>query len=105
MDYLFYCDADMLFCDHVGEEILSDRVATQHPGFYGRRGTPELNPNSLAYVSPYEPMQYFAGGFNGGAKSEYLNMAEILSNNIKVTLKQEYLLQTHMLQMLPLQIE
>lgn len=83
IDYLFYCDADMKFCDTVSDEILSDRVATQHPALYERRGTPETNPNSLAYVSQFEPMQYFAGGFNGGSKQEYLKMSRTLSKNIQ----------------------
>lgn len=83
MDYLYYCDADMLFCDHVGPEIFSDLVATQHPAHYGRRGDPETNPRSLAFVSIFEKMQYFAGGFNGGSSSEYLKMASKLSNNIQ----------------------
>ena len=83
MDYLFYCDADMRFCDNVGKEIIGGRTATQHPGFYGRRGTPETNPSSLAYVSPVEQMQYFAGGFNGGKREEYLKMSKVLSENIE----------------------
>lgn len=83
-DYLFYCDADMKFCNTVGTEILSDRVATQHPGYYGTRGTPEINPESLACVFPFEQMQYFAGGFNGGTKTEYLKMAQKLSDNIRL---------------------
>lgn len=82
MDYLYYCDADMKFVGVVGDEILSDRVATQHPGYYGRRGTPETRTNSLACVYPHEQMEYFAGGFNGGTSEEYLKMAEIISNNI-----------------------
>lgn len=84
MDYLYYCDADMLFVNDVGSEILSERVATQHPGFYLRRGTPETNPQSSAYVGPQEKMQYFAGGFNGGSRNEYLSMAKTISNNIDI---------------------
>lgn len=84
MDYLYYCDVDMLFVDNVGDEILSDRVATQHPGYVGRRGTPDENPNSLACISRDEPMQYFAGGFNGGSSVEYLKMAKLISNNIDI---------------------
>lgn len=84
MDYLYYCDVDMRFVGEVGDEILSDRVATQHPGFYGRRGTPETNPNSTACVYPNEEMQYFAGGFNGGSSSEYLKMAKTISDNIDI---------------------
>ena len=87
LDYLFYCDADMLFCDHVGDEILSHLVATQHPGYFGRRGTPETNPKSLACVHQYEYMQYFAGGFNGGTSSEYLLMSDSISTNISEDFK------------------
>ena len=84
MDYIFYSDVDMRFVFEVGDEILSDRVATQHPGYYDRRGTPETNPLSLACVFPYEQMQYFAGGFNGGTSKEYLKMAHKISNDIDV---------------------
>jgi histo-blood group ABO system transferase len=82
MDYLYYSDADMRFVGDVGDEILSDRVATQHPGYYGTRGTPETNPNSLACVNLNEEMQYFAGGFNGGSSIEYLKMCKTISENI-----------------------
>lgn len=82
MNYLFYCDADMRFVGDVGEEILSDLVATQHPGYCGTRGTPETNIASLAYIPPDQPMQYFAGGFNGGSVDHYLSMAQKLSTNI-----------------------
>jgi histo-blood group ABO system transferase len=84
MDYLYYCDADMLFVNRVDEEIFGKRVATQHPGHYGERGTPEVNELSLAYISPDEEMQYFAGGFNGGESTEYLSMSKFLSNNIDI---------------------
>jgi histo-blood group ABO system transferase len=73
----------MRFCDQVGSEILSERVATQHPAHFGRRGSPESNSNSLAYVAQVEEMQYFAGGFNGGTKEEYLKMSDQLSDNIE----------------------
>lgn len=84
MDYLYYCDADMRFVGEVGDEIISDRVATQHPGFYTKRGTPEYRKESLAYVSLDERMQYFAGGFNGGSSYEFLNMSKVISNNIDI---------------------
>lgn len=83
MDYLFYCDVDMLFVDEVGDEILSERVATIHPGFLGGRGTPETRPESKAYIASGESMSYYAGGFNGGTAKEFLKMAELLSSNIK----------------------
>ena len=86
-DYVYYCDVDMLFVDHVGEEILGDLVATIHPGFMGGRGTPETSPKSLAYVHPYESMRYCAGGFNGGSVSDFLKMSETISTNINKDLK------------------
>lgn len=82
-DYVYYIDVDMKFVSTVGEEIISDLVATQHPYFFGRRGTPETNEKSLAFVSTETKMQYFAGGFNGGKTDNYLTMCNILSQNIK----------------------
>ena len=82
MDYLYYCDVDMRFVSTVGEEIIGDLVATKHPGYFGRRGTPEENPLSTACVSQHEYMEYFAGGFNGGTSLEYLKMANVISKNI-----------------------
>ena len=83
-DYLFYTDADMIFENEVGREILSNRVATVHPGIYGGRGNVETNPNSLAYIAPNEPVLYFAGGFNGGSSSEFLRMSEAISINVDI---------------------
>lgn len=82
MDYLFACDADMLFVDTVGSEIFSDRVATQHPGFVGKRGSYEAIPLSTACVGPYEGEQYFAGGFYGGNAEEFLKMTRTMVANI-----------------------
>jgi histo-blood group ABO system transferase len=87
VDYLYYCDVDMKFVGDVGVEILSDRVATQHPGYFGRRGTPEMRISSTAFVHPDEEMEYFAGGFNGGTSFEYLKMAKIISENIEKDLE------------------
>ncbi len=78
MDYVFCCDADMLFVDHVGPEILSDRVATLHPGFFQvprRRFPYETRPLSGACINPDEGHWYFAGGFNGGRTATFLETA------------------------------
>jgi len=82
MDYLFACDADMLFVDTVGEEILGAQVATQHPGFVGKRGTYETRKKSTAYIAPHEGKHYFAGGFNGGSSQEFLKRSRIMTENI-----------------------
>lgn len=83
MDYLFACDADMLFVADVGSEILGDRVATLHPGFVGERGSYERRPASTACVYRHEGEHYFAGGFNGGKTEKFLEMARIVTLNIR----------------------
>lgn len=83
MDYLFACDADARFVADVGDEILSDRVATQHPGFVGKRGSYEMRSISRAYVAPHEGNYYFAGGFYGGKTSEFLSMMEVVLDQIR----------------------
>ncbi len=82
MDYLFAADADMLFVDTVGDEILSDRVATLHPGYIGTKGTYERRSISTAYVRPEEGSAYFAGGFYGGSREEFLKMVRTTTENI-----------------------
>lgn len=85
MDYLFYCDADMLFVDTVGSEILSDRVGTIHPGFFDKPRqafTYETNPMSKAFVPPTEGTVYYAGGFNGGTSKEYLAMCKVIGDRV-----------------------
>ncbi len=86
MDYLFACDADMLFVDTVGNEIIGERVATQHPGFVGKRGTYETRKTSTAYIAPDEGSHYFAGGFNGGSSKEFLTLAETITHHIEIDL-------------------
>ncbi len=81
-DYLYATDADMLFVGDVGDEILGELVATQHPGFVGKMGSYESNKKSLAYVSKREAKQYFAGGFYGGTKNSVLNIFETNIRNI-----------------------
>lgn len=86
MDYVFACDADMLFVGTVGDEILGDRVATLHPGYVGKRGTYETRQNSTACVDFKEGAYYFAGGFYGGKMQEFLMMIATLSENIQTDL-------------------
>lgn len=78
MDYLYYSDADMLFVDTVGDEALGDLVATIHPGFYNKQRSDfsyERRPESAAYMGPNDGASYFAGGFNGGKATKFLEMA------------------------------
>ena len=81
-DYLFALDADMLFVDTVGSEILGERVATLHPGYVGTLGTYETDPLSLACVGDDEGEGYFAGGFFGGSREEFLKIISITTLRI-----------------------
>ena len=40
----------------------------------GKRGDYETNPRSLAYIGPDEGSRYFAGGFFGGSRVEFLKI-------------------------------
>ncbi len=96
MDYLFACDADMLFVDYVGNEILGNLVGTLHPGFFGKDEFPyETNPISTAYINKGEEGFYFAGGFNGGTNKEFIKMAKTITNNIKIDLEHNYIAVWH----------
>lgn len=85
IDYLFYSDADMLFFNDVGEEILGNLTGTLHPGFYNKpreQFTYESNPDSKAFIPFNSGTKYFAGGFNGGKKEIYMKMITELANNV-----------------------
>jgi histo-blood group ABO system transferase len=94
-DYLFACDADMLFIAPVGDEILGYRVATQHPGYAGRRGTYDENKESTAYVAPHEGIVYFAGGFYGGARNEFFRINRTLIEHIEKDFTKNYIALWH----------
>lgn len=98
MDYLFYTDVDMLFVDTVGDEVLGDLVATIHPGFYNSppKDLPhERNPKSKAYVSLSDRHRYYAGGFNGGKREAFINLATGIYENIKKDLEWGYIAEWH----------
>lgn len=86
-DYLYYIDVDMLIVDSVGVEIIPDEdglTVVQHPGFYKGGGSWENNKESTAYTPPELRNKYYAGGFNGGTKIEFLKMAKELDMNIDI---------------------
>ncbi len=98
-DYLFYTDADMLFENTVGDEILSNGLTlTQHPGFYGKapRELPHCNNGtSNAYVPLSLRKHYFAGGFQGGKTEAFLEMSKDLSERIACDLKRHVIATWH----------
>lgn len=85
LDYVFACDADMLFIDKIGDEILGQRVATRHPGYclpHQYHDDYDRNPCSTAYVADNEGSYYFAGGFYGGTMLEFLKIASTCTDHI-----------------------
>lgn len=95
LDYIFASDADMLFVADVGEEMLGDRVGTQHPGFVGKRGSYETSPKSTAYVKKSEGKYYFAGGFYGGSREGFIKLLEATIQNIDQDLQRGYVAKWH----------
>lgn len=94
-DYIFYCDADMLFVSKVGDEVLGDGLtAAPHPGYALRREyihPYEPNPESTAFIPAlgkysdnpkrFEPF-YAAGGFQGGRSSDFIQAMKVMKDNI-----------------------
>lgn len=96
-DFIFYCDADMLFVSKVGDEILGDGLtAAQHPMYALRQEyIPPYEPNkdSLAFIprsgrvvsvngkKKFESL-YFAGGFQGGRADKFIEAMKVMKSNI-----------------------
>lgn len=85
-DYVFYCDIDMKFVNYIGDEILSNLVAAEHPMYsFHKSFWPPYEPNekSSAYIKRpgqvitdggqprFKPF-YYAGGFQGGKTEKYI---------------------------------
>ena len=98
-DYCYYFDVDMGLVDKVGDEVLSDLVATQHPyqSFYPKeQRSYDRNPQSLAYVPVGEEGEYYyAGGFNGGSTKRFLEMAEVLADRVTKDLENDVIALWH----------
>lgn len=91
MDYLYFFNANMLFLEPVGNEILPnhhhDLVFVQHP-LMSRKDVHEFsyerNPESLAHIPQGAGQTYFMGGLNGGRSKAYLEMIDELERRIAV---------------------
>jgi len=87
MDYVFAMDVDMLVVDTVGDEILGETVAVQHPGFYNKpvkEFTYEKNPQSKAYIPADIGKLYYAGGLVGGSAVMFSQIAKTVHLNIQL---------------------
>lgn len=91
-DFLFFCNANLLFVQNVGGEILPQLkdnllVGTIHPGFYhslNSEFTYERRPVSKAFISQGEGKHYYAGGFSGGCTGAYLQLCETIKSGVDI---------------------
>lgn len=89
-DYIFFCNANLLFKQPVNSEILpltnsNGLVGTMHPGFFNKPNTEftyERTSLSTAYIAEGEGKHYYAGGFSGGRTKEYIQLCEILKTRV-----------------------
>jgi hypothetical protein len=95
-DFIYYIDADMLFVSPVGDEVLGELVAAQHPMYATRRDfIPPYEPNdrSTAFIprpgriiekkgkKMFEPL-YYAGGFQGGRSDTFIKAMKAMKEKI-----------------------
>lgn len=92
LDYVYAIDADMVFADAVGDEILSERVATVLSVHLFDVIKPyEANPLSTAYVHAQEGAYYFAGAFYGGSKDAFVHLIKTTMERIHIDLARGYI--------------
>lgn len=83
-DYVFYCDADMLWVAPANDAMIGKGLtATLHPGYVGRRGTPETRMESAA-CSPAIGVPYYCGGFQGGTAESYIDAMKNMRARIDI---------------------
>lgn len=86
MDYLYALDADMVFVDTVGDEILGDLVGTLQPNYLFDPKPYETNPLSTAAIGRGEGNYYFAGAFYGGKREQFTRLLQTIKTNIDIDL-------------------
>lgn len=87
-DYCFYIDVDSLFVKEINQSHISRNgmFGTIHPCLYKGPGTPERNPNSIAYIPEGSNNRYFCGGFFGGRTEDFIKMSKTIKGNIDADL-------------------
>ena len=105
-DYIFYVDIDMMWKNIVGDEILPKKglTAAPHPGYCLRKEYyPPYEPNELstAYIKrpgrvtqeegkPRFRPEYYAGGFQGGKATPYIEAMKRMKERIDKDFKNGY---------------
>jgi histo-blood group ABO system transferase len=90
-EVVFYIDVDSLFIGELDKSMLRENglFGTLHPCLFNGEGTPERNPLSTACIPPGSGNSYFCGGFFGGKTSDFMQMCEMLKDNIDSDLENE----------------
>lgn len=90
MDYLFFFNANLEIKKEIWEEILPNTeewiVVTRHPWFYNKSNkkfTYDRNVKSTAFIKKWDWSTYIAGWLNWWISKHFINMCEILSQNIQ----------------------
>lgn len=92
LDYIYAIDADMSFTGLVGNEILSERVATVLSVYLFKPQKPyESNPLSTAYVHVNEGEHYYAGAFYGGSRDEFIRLVKQAAQQVDIDLARGYI--------------
>ena len=100
-DYIFFLNANMLFVDYVGEEILPETeglLVARHPAFYDKEVDEfpyDRNEKSLAYIPYGEGEVYVQGAFNGGRSADFLKLINELDRNTNLDLENDVIALWH----------
>ena len=93
-DYLFFFNANALFLEDVGEEILpstEDELVAMNWHIYNNISflqPYEMDKKSTAYIPPFTPpFRYYSGQFNGGTKVEFLKLIETCAKNVRIDMQ------------------
>lgn len=89
-DYVFFLNANMLFVDTVGDEVLpgpenDHLMGVVHPGYHDKQESHypyERRPQSSVFIPYGQGETYYQGCFNGGRTAEFMRMSEILESGI-----------------------
>ncbi|MHA2401485.1 MAG: glycosyltransferase family protein [Planctomycetota bacterium] len=102
-DYNFHLDADIVFINQIGNELLGDGLtAIEHPSVpfsnmpqVFRNLTYENNKLSKAYIEEQNRVSYYCGAFQGGKTKTYMEAITVISNNIEQDLGQNIIARYH----------
>lgn len=97
MDYLLFCNANLEFvspinsADLFSQDGIHPLTGAIHPGFHNetnkRLFSYDRNPKSKAFMDNNDGEAYYAGGLNGGSRSDFLDLVHELANRINTDLK------------------